>query len=127
MKFYIAARVNKKGEVKKIHKMLKDKGHRVLSTWVNEGQIKPYNKYLIKAKTRAIKCIDAIKKSDIFILVSDKTGAGMYTELGIAIASNLSKKKPKIYIVGKYINRSMFFFHPSVRQMKNLDEVLKDV
>lgn len=127
MKFYIAARVSKKSVVRNIHEVLVNKRHETLSTWIDEGQIKPYNIHSSRAKRRAIQCIDAIKKSDVFILISDKTGAGMYTELGMAIVFNHLNKKPKIFVVGSHIDRSMFFFHPSVKRKKNLNEVLKDI
>ena len=127
MKFYIAARASKKSEVKKIHNILVDGKHQVLSTWVNAGQLKPYNKHSNKVKTLAIESINAVRNSDVFILISDKTGAGMYTELGIAIDSNLLKGIPKIYIIGEYSNRCVFFFHPVVICKKNIKEVLKDI
>ena len=127
MKFYVAARVDRKSEVRRIHKTLMDKKHKILSTWIDEGQIKPYDKYSNEAKARAIECINMVKDCDVFVLISDKTGAGMYTELGTAIVSSLSKKKPKIYIIGKYPHRSMFFFHPNVKYKKNIEEVLKDI
>ena len=127
MKFYIAARVRKKEKVKKIHKMLVREEHEVLSTWIEEGKIIPYNKHSSKAETRSTQCINAIEKCDVFVLISDETGAGMYTELGMAIATNLITKKPKIFVIGEHINRSMFFFHPAVTRKKDIIEVLKEL
>lgn len=127
MKFYIAARVRRKDRVKKIQKMLVREGHEVLSTWVEEGQIIPYNKHSIKAGARSTQCINAIEKCDVFVLISDETGAGMYTELGMAIATNIIKKKPKIFVIGEHINRSMFFFYPAVTRKKDIMEVLKEL
>jgi hypothetical protein len=127
LKFYIAARVSQREEVKRIGDMLTNKGHTSLSTWVDEGNIKPYDKHSHKAEARAIECIKAIEESDVFVLISDKTGAGMYTELGVAIASNLLRKKPIIFIVGDHTSRSVFFFHPSVTRRENLSEVIQDI
>lgn len=127
MRFYIAARFGRRDEVRKIHKTLLDKGHEFLSTWVEQDQIKPYDKYPNKARKRAIKSIDAAKDCDIFVLLSDEAGTGMYVELGTAIMSNLLKGKPKIYIVGNYLNRSMFFFHPIVKRKKSIEDVLEDI
>ena len=127
MKFYIATRFGRKKEVREIHITLLDKGHKFLSTWVEEGQIKPYNKHLVRARKRAIESINAAKDCDVFVLLSDKEGTGMYVELGIAIMSSLLKGRPKIYIIGNYPNRSMFFFHPIVKRRKNIEDVLKDI
>lgn len=127
MKFYIATRFNRRNEVGEIHKILLDKGYKFLSTWDEEDKIKPYDKHLRKARKRAVKCINAAKNCDVFILLSDEEGTGMYVELGTAIMSNLLKGKPKIYIIGNYLNRSMFFFHPIVKRKKSIEDVLKDI
>jgi len=127
MKFYIASRVKNKQLVRKIHKTLTKLGHEVLSDWVDETDIIPYEKHIEASKIRAIECAKYSSECDVFILVSDESGAGMYTELGIALNSNISGNKPKIYVIGDYVNRSVFFFHPFVKRFKTMDEVLEDL
>lgn len=127
MKFYIASRVKNKKLVKNIHKKLTDCGHKVLSNWVDIKDIIPYEANVDASKRFAAKCIKNSSNCDVFVLVSDETGAGMYTELGAALLANIIYNKPKIYIIGDYLNRSMFFFHPKVRKFKSIDEVLEDL
>lgn len=127
MKFYIASRVKDKEIVKEIHKKLLDKGHTFTSDWVEEKNIIPYKNHIKEAEILATKCIDAINNSDVFILISDETGAGMYTELGIALQLTQSNGKLRIYVIGEYNNRSVFFFHNLIKRRNNLDEVFTDL
>jgi len=127
MKFYIASRVKNKKLVKNIHEKLTGLGHEILSTWIDEEKIIPYENNADIAKSRAIQCIKATGKCDVFILISDESGAGMYTELGAALASSSLNNKPKIYVIGDYLNRSIFFFHPAIRKFETIKEVLEDL
>ena len=127
MKFYIASRVKNKKMVEKIHQELVNKKHTFTSDWIEENNIIPYEKHIKEANIRANKCIESINNCDVFVLISDETGAGMYTELGIALQLAGNKNKPKIYIIGDYNNRCVFFFHNLVKRRKNLKEVFTDL
>ena len=127
MKFYIAARSGKKDVVKNIHKKLTSKGYKYLSTWTKVKNLMPYENNVRLSRSLSIKCINAAKKCDVFVLVSDQEGAGMYTELGVAMLSSSLYGKPKIYVIGDHTNRSMFFFHPLVNRLKTIDDVLLDL
>jgi hypothetical protein len=127
MKFYIAARFNLKNEVNRLTKEIKKYGHKVIGTWVKQKNIKPYEKHAEISKINSIKSVNQIKNCDVFVLLTDEEGTGMYIELGVAIFSNTLKNKPKIYIIGKHLTRSMFYFHPAVNRRKTIKEVLKEL
>lgn len=128
MKIYIAARFERKQEVRDLCRLLTEKGHEITADWTLHKPIKPYEKNQELAQQYSIEDINGVKDSDIFILLSDEGGSiGMYVELGIAILSNLMFGKPIIYIVGDYTSRSMFYFHPSVNRRKNINHVLKEI
>ena len=127
MKFYIAARFDKKVEVNKLYELLKNKGHEITCDWTLHKTIKPYDENQDLAKNYSIEDILGVKDSDVFILLGDKAGTGMYVELGAAIFSNIILNRPKIYIIGEYIARSMFFYHPFVNRRKNVEEVLNEL
>ena len=127
MKFYIAARWSLKQKVRAIHKSLKRIGHEVVGDWTLHKPIKPYDQNKILSKQYSIEDIQGVRDCDIFLLLSSENGTGMYIELGAAILSHLEHGKPKIYIIGNYNSRSMFYFHPSVNRRKNLDEVLNEI
>jgi len=127
MKIYIASRFHKKEEVKKLYKLFRDKGHKISSDWTLHKRIKPYKENQEMASKYAIEDVEGVKDSDIFIMISDNTGTGLYTELGVAIASCVEFGKPKIYIIGDYKDRFMFHFHPSINLKNNIEEVLKEI
>lgn len=127
MKFYIASRFDKRDEVKKLQKVLADNGHEIVGDWTDHKPIKPYDKNQDMAKEYATDDINGVKNADVFIILSDEAGTGMYVELGAAITSNILKGKPKIYAVGEHNSRSMFYFHPSVVRLPDTDGVLEDV
>ena len=126
MKFYIASRVKNKELVKSIHQKLIDSGHTVLSTWVYGKNYSPYENHIEESKILAKECLEDINECDVFILISDESGSGMYTELGVALSKSF-ENKIKIYIVGDYINQSVFFFYPGVKRFKTIDEVFEDL
>jgi len=71
--------------------------------------------------------IMAICQSDVFILINCKGGCGMYVELGAAIAASVMKQLPLIYVTGEQLDRSIFFYHPSVKVMENIEDIFDDI
>jgi hypothetical protein len=127
MKFYIASRVNRKEDVKEYYKKLKSKNHTVSFDWTNYGSLKPYSKNKKIMDKLADAATEGIRKCDVFVLLTDESGTGMYTELGIAINNYLNFGKPEIYIIGDYLDRSPFYFHYVVNSCKTFDEVLEKI
>ncbi len=127
MKFYIASRMKRKSEVCKLFDSLKSRGYKIVSDWASYESFKPYEDNRELCRKCAIENIDGIEKSDVFILLTDEAGTDMYAELGVAILSNLKFGKPKVYVIGEYISRSTFFFHPSVGRKKDIKEVLEEI
>lgn len=127
MKFYIAARFGLKDEVRSMYKVLQEKGHGVIADWTEHKPIKPYGENPSLSRDYSIEDIDAVTNCDVFVIVSDEAGTGMYVELGAAIASNLKNGRPKIYVIGGNTDRVMFYFHPSVIKKATFEEVLKDL
>jgi len=127
MKFYIASRFGLKEEVRVLYKTLEDKGHEIIADWTQHKTVKPYAENKELSRDYAIEDIKGTMNCDVFILISDEAGTGIYTELGAAIANNIKFGAPKIYVVGEHIDRSIFYYHPSVKQMSTTEEVFKDL
>lgn len=68
-----------------------------------------------------------MRASDLFVLISDKAGTGMHTELGVAISCYLDRGKPKTYVVGPYFDSNMFYFHDVVQRLATKEELLAEV
>ncbi|MFH1308331.1 MAG: hypothetical protein ABIH72_05755 [archaeon] len=127
MKFYISAKWQLVEEVRKIHKLLKEKGHEITEDWTLHNCVKPYDKDVKVSNELAKKDIQGVLNADVYVLLSDNKGIGKYIELGAALASNVLAGKPLIYVIGSLNNQSQFYFHPEVRLKRNFDEVLEEV
>ena len=126
-KIYISARFNKKEDVIKLGDLLTNRGFEVISNWVSHKSIKPYEKNQDLAKQYSIEDINNSAQCDYFILLTSDAGTGMYVEIGAAIQHNIEFGKPVIYVVGNNINRSMFYFHPTVNRLKNIEDLIAKI
>ncbi len=123
---YVAARFDRKQEVREIYEHLKRIGYEIID-WTNHKQIKPYENNTTKARQYSSEDIKGIAHCDLFILLTDKAGTGMYAELGAAIFSNIEHGKPHIYVIGNSLSNCMFYFHPSVYRRKTIDDVIEEI
>ncbi|RLG18521.1 hypothetical protein DRN63_01315 [Nanoarchaeota archaeon] len=126
MKVYIAAPFERKGEVKDLIEELKKIGFEISHDWTSHESIDP-TKQKELARKYSIEDIEGVRNSDVFILLAeDRVSSGASVELGAAILSNLEFGKPIIYVVSK-TRDLMFYFHPSVKLVENVTEVLEDL
>ena|ERR1035437_882740 len=128
MKIYVAARFFDKEKVKEVYKRLKADGHEITADWTSHVNPAPYDENRKMCEEYSIKDLNGVLNCEVFILVTNENvGAGSSTELGVAIAFNMSFKKPEIYVVGEHINNNTFYFHPSVNIRKNIEEVCREL
>lgn len=127
MRFYIASRLKDKNRVEIIHNELIARGHTFTSEWVKEGNLTPYENYPEEAKRLAIQCSKAIDNCDVFILISDENGSGMYIELGMALERAKNSEYPKIFVIGEYNNSCVFFFHSLIKRVTTFEDVFKEL
>ena len=123
-KIYISARFNEKDNVNELSKKLSQLGYDIISTWISHKSIKPYEENQELSRDYSIEDINNSAQCDYFILLTSEAGTGMYVELGSAIFSSIVNGKPKIDVVGEHINRSMFYFHPKVKRVENIEDLL---
>lgn len=127
MKFYVAARFGLKDRVREIYQMLRDKGHEITADWTLHRPIKPYENNPEISQEYSREDVNGARLSDVFLLLSDEAGTGMYVELGVAILSHMERGRPKIYVVGPETSRSMFYFHPAVNRRRTIEEVFEEI
>ncbi len=123
MKWYFASRMRHKEFIDKIVNFLKSQNHSVIYNWSKLDSLKPYHENSDKSSLIAREISSALKDVDVFVLISDKAGTDMFIELGIVIGRWLSSKKTKIYVVGKFNDRSLMHFHPAIKRLDKLSDV----
>jgi len=127
MKFYVAAKWELKEQVGEIYRTITEKGHEISEDWLKHKSIKPYDENQEISRKYSVLDVNGVRSSDVFVLLTDEDGIGMYVELGVAIMSYIARRKPRIYVIGKNLGRSMFFFHPAVKIRKTIEDVLEEI
>jgi len=122
MKFYVSAKWHFKDLVSKMQNRIKGEGHEIVADWTKRAYARSYDEMGKQSTEFAKEEVIAILNSDILIHISDNDGKGKYVDLGIALAGNTMRDKPKqIYVIGELANESQFYFHPSVTRIVTKD------
>lgn len=121
MKFFVSGKVGVENNAKSAMKTLQDAGHQITFDWTTIEHLKPYDKNASASREAAVQESQGIKNADVLILITHNKGIGMYIELGIAIGIGIP-----IRIITNVESRSMFFHHPLIKKVNNIDEVIKE-
>lgn len=128
MKIFVAARFGQKEEVRALYEELGKRGHKITLDWTKHKPIKPYIDNQELSARYSNEDITGVFDCDIFILLADEAGTGMHIEFGAAlITSIICGGEPRIYVVGENNARSMFYFHPSIKRVENIEKLLKEI
>ena len=127
MRFYVSSRVKSMDKVRAAFKLIKERGHEITEDWTAHPEMKPFNENLDLAAKCSVRDVDGVRNSDVYILLTEEGGTGMYVELGFAIAFNLEKGKPDIYVIGEHTSKTMFSYHPAVRRKNTIEDVLEEI
>jgi len=65
-------------------------------------------------------------RCDVFIYLADEKGTTLPMEFGAALQTKHFTSRPIIYVVGKFNDKSPWFFHKYVKRRDTIDDVLKD-
>lgn len=87
--------------------------------------MKPYEENKNICLKNSYNISNAIKNSDVFVMISDNEGTDMFMELGLAVGNHMEKNSPRVYVVGKYNNRSLMHFHPSIDRVSSIENVFE--
>ena len=127
MKFYIAAKFSEKDDVQIIQEKIVAAGHSLVCDWTRQESFRPYKEHQKESAAQSKGCIDSTIDCDVFILFTKSDGRGMLIEYGAALASHAQKAKPAIYLIGEHSSPPMFYYHPSVKWKKSIEEVLSEL
>lgn len=132
MKAYIASRLHDREKVRQLADQLKQLDIEITHDWTTHKNIRPYKNNLLLAEQYATADLEGIKDADVFIfLTQPEIGSGSAGELGAAIMLSICFGKPDIYVVGKHVEKNLFYYHPAVKRIDNstllLDKLAKKV
>ena len=129
MKVFVSGQLLEKEKINEIYALLQNRGHVVTHDWTKTDNIVGgYSDNVDEAALRAKKDIDGVLAADCYIIVTDniKCGKGMYVELGAALAAAALKPGGmEVILLGPSNHESIFYYHPQVRRMSDLNEVLE--
>ncbi len=125
VKIYVSAKFSDKERVKEVYAQLKALGHTITHEWVHNKPSYPFDLEPEFTAQCAAEDFAGVLAADVFILLSNaEHSMGASGELGAAIGSFLTFKKPDIYVVGPHFNTNFCFYHPAVTKMNSIEEVL---
>ncbi len=128
MKFYVTGRSSNYPLVQSIFKELKLKGHEIVFEWTDLPMIKPYTENQVRAAEYSEQGIQGVIDADVYILLADREGNGVFTELGAALASHAIKGSPRIFAINEANqDAAMFHYHPAIVWKKSLEEVFTEL
>ena len=121
MKFFVSGKVGQAKNAISVIKRLREAGHEITFDWTTIDHLKPYSENRIASRRLAIKECDGVKNSDVLVVIVHKKGIGMFVELGIALAMGIP-----VRIIAEEEDQSMFFYHPLVKKVKNIEQVISE-
>lgn len=125
-KVYIAGRVGRgEGDISELAEDLEGKGHEITLKWWELAKLKkPFLVHRDQSQVVAINMVKAVKKSDVLILFAEDNILGAATELGIVIGDT-TRKREIIIIHPTDTRQSVFYTHPFVTILQNVDDIKK--
>jgi hypothetical protein len=130
VKFYVASHVTGKERVRAIHRRLREAGHEITVDWTSYEAVPSAERETRPERVReiAVRDLAGVRNCDVFVLLAEPPdGRAMYAELGVAIALSLLGGAPRVYVLGEDAAECVFFYHPAVKRVCGIDEVLADL
>lgn len=125
MKWYIASRMRHKKEIELLQVTLEKHGQEIVFKWTDQPSFKPYDRHLHECQYLAGQIDEAIRKTDIFILLGDAAGTDMFIELGIFLGHK--KQGAKAYVIGPHNRRSLMHHHPQIIPVDKLSDITNEI
>lgn len=128
-KAYVAAKFERKEDVKKIYEILRSRGYDISCDWTDHISIPDFRQNIPLGQQYAEEDINGVLNANIFIMLPLGTTVGANNELATAILGKRLFGKPShIYIIEEEGARfGPFYVQKEITLKKNLEEVLKDL
>ncbi|QQG38946.1 MAG: hypothetical protein HYS32_00580 [Candidatus Woesearchaeota archaeon] len=127
MKIYIAGKFEDRTKVAELYKKIEEMGHKIAYDWTQHKPIKPYSQNQEMAREYSDNELSGILDSDIFICLTHEAGTTLLMEFGAALILNKKTRKPLVYTVGNFNEKSPWFFNSLVQHRNSINEVLEEI
>ena len=122
MKVFVSGKIGTEQHPERLMRQLEAAGHTITFDWTTIDHLRPYEKNGPASAKAATLELAGVAAADVLIVLSHERGAGMFVELGAALALG----KP-VVLVERPPSRTMFSFHPLVRRVSSVNEVLPEL
>ncbi len=133
-RIYIASKVGPmEEEVKRLKNTLESRDYNILYDWTENPVSKPFQDHPEQSARAAHDMAQAVMNCDILIVLFAEGGIGFHIETGGALVSSIilsmitGQSKKEIYVVGNGNDRSVFYFHDSVKRLDTVEELLEEL
>ena len=128
--FFVSGSIRHKDAIREIFAAIEAEGHYITHDWTRTDDIGVKRENSVEAGLRAEADINGVLRADVYVLDSSNESIGkfMYGELSVAIAAQQLGDGPQaIYIIGPLNHDSIVYYHPAVRRVDTIEEVLQEV
>lgn len=126
MRVFVSGQIDEKQRIQHVFRQLQESGFEITHDWTRTDDVGDKLENRTEAGARAAKDISGVVAADVYVLMSDNAnvGKGMYAELGAALALKELTGKPDLYVVGPMNHLSIFYLHPSITHLDNIDGLM---
>ncbi|MGL5818828.1 MAG: hypothetical protein ACRCZD_20470 [Phycicoccus sp.] len=127
MKVYVAGPLADIGTVRAVQRAVVAAGHELTLDWSSgpDSMLTSYASAPTVSGRLAAQDLAAVLAADALLVVAgEHDGRGMFAELGAALAMAERGDLRHIVIVGPRRHDSVFFYHPAVQRVSDVDEWL---
>jgi hypothetical protein len=119
VKLYVATAFENKEYANSVMKVLTNDGHQITHNWTGESAdgLTGEERILFLEKCAVLDAKGVMDSEGVVLLTVEKGGRGMYTEMGIAMAT----QKP-VFVVGPHYN-NIFFHTPACQWFDTLEDL----
>lgn len=139
LKAYVSGRISRQVEIQAILARLREVGIEITRDWTwtpaitNEKEAAEFRKKAYatrdpKYHQEADDDLNAVLDANVFIILTDEQGSGMYVEMGAAFAGQKLRNHPQlIYAIGPHFDRMVFYQHHTVLRVNSVEEIIADL
>lgn len=128
VKIYVAGTLEDVTAVRAVQDAVQDAGHVLTLDWTRgpDSSVSDYATSPHAAATIARDDLQAVLDADaVLVVATQHDGRGMFVELGAAMAARSLGHGPRhVAVIGPIHHESVFYFHPSVTRVDDVDEWL---